>query len=88
MRLIDADEMLANGLKNKTLILKQEDMLKTHEYKMQLLFDDARTFIDSQPTIQAIPLSVIKEIRAKIMSKDGLEDALEIIDKYMMKVGG
>lgn len=30
-----------------------------------------------------IPLSVIYEIRKEIMSKDGLEDALEIIDEKL-----
>ena len=35
------------------------------------------------PTVDAVPMSVIEKIRAEIMSKDGLEEALEIIDKYM-----
>lgn len=34
------------------------------------------------PTVDAVPMSVIDEIRAEIMSKDGLEEALEIIDKH------
>ena len=38
--------------------------------------------IKNAPTVNAIPTSVLDKIRAEIMSKDGLEEALEIIDKY------
>ena len=48
----------------------------------ELPYEYAESELSNVPTVEAIPLSVIKEIRAEIMSKDGLEDALEIIDKY------
>ena len=94
MRLIDADAMLANGFKNKTVVFNREDMLKTDEYKMQILFEDAQAFINSQPTVCDIE-QIRAEIERRMQVKPnnfnqhdesdydrGLYTALNIIDKY------
>lgn len=49
------------------------------KFQVWLMLSEHNTEV---PTVDAVPMSVIDEIRAEIMSKDGLEEALEIIDKY------
>lgn len=49
------------------------------KFQVWLMLSEHNTEV---PTVDAVPMSVIEEIRAEIMSKDGLEEALEIIDKY------
>ena len=68
MRLIDADELKK--------IIKENDALTMTGFSVRLCD------INSAPTIQAVPIDTLDKIRAEIMSKDGLEEALEIIDKY------
>lgn len=49
------------------------------KFQVWLMLSEHNTEV---PTVDAVPMSVIDEIRAEIMSKDGLEEALEIIDKH------
>lgn len=55
-RLIDADEILINGIKNKTIEISYEDLLGDLEKIFTLLFKDVRALIDEQPTIDAVPV--------------------------------
>ena len=61
MRLIDADLMIANGFKDKTIEVRTEDIIETHETVVKLLFRDAVDFINKQPTVDAVPVVRCKE---------------------------
>ena len=54
MRPIDADLMIVNGFKNKTIEVRTEDIIENHEKVVKLLFRDAIDFINKQPTIDAV----------------------------------
>jgi tRNA(Ile2) C34 agmatinyltransferase TiaS len=54
MRLIDADLMIANGFKDKTIEVRTEDIIKSHEKVVKLLFRDVVDFINKQPTVDAV----------------------------------
>ena len=63
MRLIDAELMIANGFKDKTIEVRTEDIIETHETVVKLLFRDAVDFINKQPTVDAVPVVRCKECR-------------------------
>lgn len=82
MRLIDADELKMYD--NKPCYTK------IRKYQMDNHLEVLDSFsIDNVPTVEAIPMSVIEDIKAEIKEEsrfcpltEGLERALEIIDKY------
>ena len=95
MRLIDADEMLANGFKNKTVKIDRAYLEPTCELQVRLMFGDAQRFIDSQPTVEAVLVEQLNKAKEKITylrdswEKDcyldeanALTTALRIIDEY------
>ena len=63
MRLIDADLMIVNGFKNKTIEVRTEDIIENHEKVVKLLFRDAIDFINKQPTVDAVKVVRCKECR-------------------------
>lgn len=59
--------------------------------------DVLRQLIDIQPTVQAVPIEVLQEIRQEIDKwhhltdkafNDGIDTALEIIDKHIKEIEG
>lgn len=63
MRLIDADLMIANGFKDKTIEVRIEDIIKSHEKVVKLLFRDVVDFINKQPTVDAVSVVRCKDCR-------------------------
>lgn len=78
MRLIDADT-LKKDLKDNYIYFGETQLL-----------DDFYKALDEQPTVQAVPIEELQEIRQEIDShcsdnrdrNDGLYIAMKIIDKY------
>ena len=63
MRLVDADEMLTNGMETKTITVTRRELIETQEYAFTLLFEDWTKFINEQPTIDAVPVVRCKDCK-------------------------
>lgn len=95
MRLIDADEMWANGFENKTVKIDRAYLEPTCELQIRLMFGDAQRFIDRQPTVEAVLVEQLNKAKEEITyfrdrwekechlgEANALTTALRIIDKY------
>ena len=67
------------NLENAIGYAKEKDYIKTsgQEKAVREVFAIA--------TVEAVPIDVLDKIKDEIMLKDGLEEALEIIDKYKVE---
>ena len=94
MRLIDADLISKQyGLDNATKYGNKNAKQQDFSYSTMMMYEIA-DMIDDAPTINAIPLSVIEDIKAEIREVqnivftteeelEGLRIALQIIDKHI-----
>lgn len=62
--------MIVNGFKDKTIEVRTEDIIKSHEKVVKLLFRDAVDFINKQPTVYAVKVVRCKDCKFSIPIND------------------
>lgn len=53
-RYIDADKIILNGIENKTIEIRTQELVERNYTKVSLLFNDLQKVIDSQPTADVV----------------------------------
>lgn len=103
MRLIDADELSEQyGLEAATKYGNKNAEQQTYSYSTMMMYEIA-DMIDDAPTVEAVPMSVIEDIKAEIEEivqpdviggrangksiRYGMCKALEIINKHISGKG-
>ncbi len=100
MRLIDADELSEQyGLEAATKYGNKDTEQQSYSYSTMMMYEVA-DMIDDAPTVEAVPISVIEDIKAEIEKKQydfmadkdyddgirlGLMFAYQIVDKHTIR---